>query len=78
MSTVSIRDLRNRGGEIVDRAARGEPITITKNGEPVAELRALPRRWVPADVLIERWKDLPWEDSKKFQADIDGLFDTSL
>jgi prevent-host-death family protein len=29
VSEVSIRELRNRGGDIVDRAARGEPITIT-------------------------------------------------
>jgi len=78
VANVSIRDLRNHGGEIVDRASRGEQITITKNGEPVAELRGLPRRWVRTDVLLERWKNLPYEDPKKFRADIDSLFDTSL
>lgn len=78
MANVSIRDLRNKGGEIVDRAARGEQITITKNGEPVAELRPLPRRWVRTDVLLERWKKLPPIDYQQFRADIDALFDTSL
>ncbi|MHB1469709.1 MAG: type II toxin-antitoxin system Phd/YefM family antitoxin, partial [Solirubrobacteraceae bacterium] len=34
MSDVSIRDLRNHGGEVVDRAASGERITITRAGEP--------------------------------------------
>jgi antitoxin (DNA-binding transcriptional repressor) of toxin-antitoxin stability system len=78
VANVSIRDLRNKGGEIVDRAARGEQITITKNGEPVAELRALPRKFVPREVLLERWKNIPSEDPQKFRADIDGLIDPSL
>ena len=49
MADVSIRDLRNNGGEVVDRAARGEPITITRAGKRVAELRPLSRpAWPPA------------------------------
>ena len=43
MADVTIRELRNEGGEVVDRAARGERITITRSGQPVAELRALAR-----------------------------------
>jgi prevent-host-death family protein len=38
VAEVSIRDLRNHGGEVVDRAARGEAITITRAGRPVALL----------------------------------------
>ena len=34
MAKVTIRELRNQGGEIVDRAARGEQITITRAGRP--------------------------------------------
>lgn len=34
---TSIRELRNHGGEIVDRAARGEHLTITRSGKPVAD-----------------------------------------
>jgi prevent-host-death family protein len=78
VANVSIRDLRNKGGEIVDRAARGESITITKNGEPVAELRPLPRRGVPADVLIERWKHLPPIDYQQLRADLDAIIDPAL
>jgi antitoxin (DNA-binding transcriptional repressor) of toxin-antitoxin stability system len=78
VANVSIRDLRNKGGEIVDRAARGEQITITKNGEPVAELRALPRRWVPMDVLHEKWKSLPSMSYQDLRADLDEIFDSSL
>jgi antitoxin (DNA-binding transcriptional repressor) of toxin-antitoxin stability system len=36
MARVSIRDLRNHGGDIVDRAARGEKITVTRSGRAVA------------------------------------------
>lgn len=78
MANVSIRDLRNKGGEIVERAASGEQITITKNGEPVAELRALPRRWVRSDLLLERAKKLPAVDYQELRADLDALIDPSL
>ena len=30
MADVSIRDLRNHGGDVVDRAARGEQITVSE------------------------------------------------
>jgi len=43
MNYVTIRELRNHGGEVVDRAAAGELITITRNGTPVAELRLVRR-----------------------------------
>jgi prevent-host-death family protein len=39
MTEVSIRDLRNHGGDIVDRVAQGEQVTITHAGNAVAELR---------------------------------------
>lgn len=78
MADVSIRDLRNKGGEIVDRAAAGEEITITRNGTPVAELRPLSRpRFTPAE-LIDRWQALPPMDPDAFRRDVDGLFDSSL
>ncbi|MGH2842575.1 MAG: type II toxin-antitoxin system prevent-host-death family antitoxin [Solirubrobacteraceae bacterium] len=62
MGNVTIRELRNRGGEVVDRAARGETITITRSGRPVAELHGLPRAAQSAEVLVERWKQLPAMD----------------
>lgn len=59
MSEVSIRDLRNHGGAVVDRAARGEQITITREGTAVAELRALPHQPLSAATLLERRRLLP-------------------
>lgn len=78
MTMVSIRDLRNKGGEVVDRAARGEAITITKAGEPVAELRALTKGGPAPEVLLGRWRALPRLDPRALRADIDTLLDARL
>jgi prevent-host-death family protein len=78
MISVSIRDLRNSGGEVVDRAARGETITITRAGKPVAELHGLPTGGLSAEVLLERWKRLPIVDPVRLREDIDAVVDPSL
>jgi len=49
MAEVSIRDLRNHGGDLIDRVAAGERITVARSGKPVAELRPL-RRIDPAHI----------------------------
>lgn len=77
MARVTIRELRNQGGEVVDRAARGEQITITRSGRPVAELRAL-RPPLSADALLERWRRVPAVDPVALREDIDGLFRDDL
>lgn len=38
MSAVPVRDLRNHTAEVIDRARRGEDVTITSHGVPVARL----------------------------------------
>jgi prevent-host-death family protein len=78
MASVSIRDLRNKGGEVVDRAARGEQITITKAGKPVAELRPVSRSGLSAEALLERWRKLPAVDPTEVRADIDAVLDARL
>jgi prevent-host-death family protein len=78
MEMVSIRDLRNKGGEVIDRAARGEPIMITKAGKPVAELRPLARRGLSADVLLARWRKLPAVDPVRVREDLDAVLDPRL
>lgn len=77
MARVTIRELRNQGGEVVDRAARGERITITRSGRPVAELRPL-RAPLSADALLERWRRVPAVDPVALREDIDGLFRDDL
>jgi prevent-host-death family protein len=78
MTDVSVRDLRNRGGEILDQVAAGEAMTVTRDGHPIAELRPLLRQPLPARILLQRWRGLPAVDPAKLRADIDDLLDPSL
>jgi prevent-host-death family protein len=77
MTDVSIRELRNQGGDVVDRAARGEQITITRAGAPVAELRSI-RTGLSSEALLARWKALPEVDPAALRADLDELLDWEL
>ena len=76
MAEVSIRELRNHGGDVVDRATRGEEITITRSGKAVAELRAV-RPPLSAEALLSRWNRLPPVDPTSLRADIDQTLDPS-
>lgn len=78
MGEVSIRDLRNHGGEVIDRVERGERLTITRDGRQVAELRPLGPVPAPAAVLIERWSRLPVVDPGRLRRDVDQVIDSSL
>ncbi len=78
VGNVSIRDLRNHGGDVVDRAVRGEPITITRSGKAVAELRAVSPQPLAAETLLSRRRRLPYVDPVALRADIDRLLDPGL
>jgi prevent-host-death family protein len=78
MATASIRDLRNKGGEVVDRAARGEVITITKAGKPVAELRPLRRQALSREALVAKWRQLPPMDPAQLREELDAIIDPRL
>ena len=75
---VSVRDIRNHGGDVLARVQRGEILTITSDGTPVAELRPLPRRSLSAAELVERRRRLPRVDDSVLRRDIDALLDQSL
>jgi prevent-host-death family protein len=77
MSDVSIRELRNNGGEVVERALRGEEVTITRSGRAVAELRPL-RQALGAEALVAQWRRLPAVDPATLRADFDSLLDWRL
>lgn len=78
MADVTIRDLRNHGGEVIDRVQAGERVTITRSGRRVAELRALPRTGPDAATLLERWRRLPHVDPVGLRRDVDEILDQSL
>lgn len=78
MTTVSVRDLRNHGGEVLARVARGEHVVVTRDGDEVAELRPLPRRGATAATLVARWRRLPPVDPAGMRADLDAVLDAEL
>lgn len=78
MTEVSIRELRNHGGEVIDRVASGERLTVTRAGRPVAELRPVGRVPVSGAALLMRWRRLPTVDPQKFRRDLDAVMDARL
>jgi prevent-host-death family protein len=78
MKEVTIRDLRNHGGEIVERVLAGESLTVTRSGTPVAALRPLRKRGPDRVTLLQRWSHLPALNPKTFRDDLDAVMDSSL
>jgi len=78
MAEVTIRDLRNHGGDVVDRVAAGERLVVTRDGRPVAELRPVRARGATAAVLLGRWRRLPDVDGAALRSDLDGTLDPRL
>lgn len=77
-SEVSIRELRHHGGDVVDRVARGERVTVTRAGRAVAELRPVPAPPLLVDSLLERWSRLPAVDPERLRGDVDELLESGL
>jgi prevent-host-death family protein len=78
VTEVSIRDLRNHGGDVLDRAARGEDITITRDGTPVARLLPVAPGPLSAEALLARWRVLPAIDADLLRQDIDEALDARV
>lgn len=56
---VSVRELRNRTAAVVSAVQAGEPVTLTSNGEPVADIVPHRRRarWLPGEWLSDQLSD---------------------
>ena len=77
--TISQRELRNDSGAILREAQGGRTITVTRNGVPVAELRAVPqRRFVLRAVIAEAARRAPRVDANQLRADLDAVVDQSV
>jgi prevent-host-death family protein len=75
---VTIRDLRNRGGEVIDNLTSGERCVITRNGTPVAELRPLSSPGPRLEAILAEWRKLPTVDPDRMRGEIDELIDMQL
>jgi len=78
VTEVTIRDLRNHGGDVIDRVTGGERVTITRDGRPVAELRPYIAAKLSAEALLARWRRLPAIDPVRFRSDLDQLIDGGM
>lgn len=78
MAIVTVRDLRNHGGDGLDRVSRGEAVIVTRDGVPVAELRPVRRPGLTASELIARRRNLPRLDPEVLRRDLDSVLDPSL
>jgi prevent-host-death family protein len=78
MPDVTIRDLRNNGGRVLQRVVRGESLTVTLHGKPVAELRPVRTGAMPAEQLVGRWCGLPRVNAAKLRAGLDRALDTGV
>lgn len=73
-----MRDLRNNGGEILDAVMRGEGMTVTRQGRPIAELRPLRGPGVRIETLEKVFKGCPTFDYSRLVGDMGEIMDLSL
>jgi prevent-host-death family protein len=78
MDNVTVRELRNNGGRVLQRVAHGESLTVTMDGQPIAELRPVAGPAIPAATLLKRWRLLPPVDAQQLRKDLDQVMDASL
>ena len=76
-NTVTVRELRNQGGQVLDRVLAGEQLTITRDGQPVAELSPLS---IPTNLstLKKRAAKLKTIDPISLRNDLDEIVDPWL
>ena len=77
--TITQRELRNDSGAILREVQAGEAVIVTRNGVPVAELRAVPqRRFVPRAVIAEAARHAPPVDGGRLRTELDAVVDQSV
>jgi prevent-host-death family protein len=54
MSDVTLADAKAHLSDLVERAAHGEPVRITRRGKPVARITGVEREPVPIDLAALR------------------------
>ena len=70
--------MRNHGGQILDRVERGESMTITRDGTPVAMLTPLATPRLSSAALVAAWTNVPVLDVDRLRADLAATMDLDL
>jgi prevent-host-death family protein len=80
--TIAQRELRNQNAKVIEAVAAGETFVVTRNGEPVAELRPIRagrrRTFISRDELAALAAAGVRIDHHQFRADLDRLIDQGL
>lgn len=79
--TIAQRELRNDNAKVIEAVTAGDTFVITRNGEPVAELRPIRagrRTFIARDELAELASAGVRIDRRQFRADLDGAIDQGL
>jgi prevent-host-death family protein len=81
MRTIAQRDLRNDNAKVMNAVAAGETFLVTRNGEPVAELRpvrAARSTFISRDEVASMAGAAVRIDHHRFRADLDRVVDQDL
>lgn len=79
--TIAQRDLRNDNAKVIEAVTAGETFIITRNGEPVAELRPIRphRRTFVSRAEIEEMAATGVRiDHRRVREDLDRAFDQGI
>ena len=78
MNEVTVRDLRNKGGEILKQVETGRNFVVTRDGDPVAELKPLDRKTLSREAIIKRFQHVPIVDASRLRHDVDSFIDQTI
>lgn len=79
MRTITQRELRNDSGAVLREVQAGNTVVVSRNGEPIAELRPVSRRtFVPRQVIAGAGKTAAPGDYEQFRTDLDRVVDQSI
>lgn len=79
--TIAQRELRNENAKVIAAVAAGETFVVTRNGEPVAELRPLRagrRTFISREEVAALAVPAVRLDRDQFRADLDRVIDQGL
>jgi prevent-host-death family protein len=80
-TTIPQRELRNENARVIEAVAAGETFVVTRNGEPVAELRPIRagrRSFVSRDEVAALANGPVRIDHRQFRADLDRAIEQGL
>lgn len=79
--TIAQRELRNQNAKVIEAVTAGETFVVTRNGEPVAELRPIRtgrRTFIARDEVAALAATGVRIDHRQFRADLDRVIDPGL